>query len=75
MLDAGAAAMDVEEAATPKAADTEAAEGDGATRSANGGTPSKDDDGKEQVSWAMAPQIKRSCVRHLHLEVTLLCTG
>ncbi len=45
--------MDVEEAETPKAADTpKAAEGDAAAdaadRNANGGAPSRDDDGKEE---------------------------
>ena len=41
--------MEVEEAATPKAAEAEAA-ADGASRSANGGTPSKEgEDGKEKV--------------------------
>ena len=49
-IGAGAAAMDVEEATTPKAADPETAAADGA-RSANGGTPSKDGDGKEEVRW------------------------
>jgi hypothetical protein len=50
----GAAAMEVEEATTPKASDTEAASADSAARSANGGTPSRDGDGKEKVCFEAA---------------------
>ena len=58
----GAAAMDVEEAETPKApetptaADADAA-ADAASRSANGGTPSKHEDGKEKVQLRLAPSL------------------
>ena len=56
--------MDVEEAVTPKAADADAA-ADGASRNANGGTPSKDEDGKEKVTTIASASLHSDCIRAL----------